>query len=268
MPSHDRTLLDERLLGLLGPGGSRNPTVIVATQTAEQSLDIDADLLITDACPADVLLQRLGRLHRHRTGTKPTALVIDPGEVEQYIDLKGQPWGRPGQGWAWIYRNLLAVDQTMAFIRSRGRIVTPRDCRELVESATHAEHLREIAEVRGGRWVLLWRTIYGEAAMKEQLGAAGLVDWSRPYADAVINNRFATRLGDGTIDVMCSGLRSPLDGAAIGCLPVPARWLRDVADGEVARVDGDRIFIGGVALRYDVTGLHRVMPQSVRDGLA
>jgi CRISPR-associated endonuclease/helicase Cas3 len=43
-----------------------------------QSLDIDADVLVTDTCPADVLLQRLGRLHRHRNGTRPDAYVIDP----------------------------------------------------------------------------------------------------------------------------------------------------------------------------------------------
>jgi CRISPR-associated endonuclease/helicase Cas3 len=52
----------------LGKDQSQRPgagCILVATQVVEQSVDIDADLLVTDAAPIDLLLQRLGRLHRH-----------------------------------------------------------------------------------------------------------------------------------------------------------------------------------------------------------
>ena len=62
----DRRELDSRIENLLGNPRPSGGLVVVGTQTLEQSLDIDADLLITDLCPADVLLQRIGRLHRHR----------------------------------------------------------------------------------------------------------------------------------------------------------------------------------------------------------
>ncbi|WAL39136.1 CRISPR-associated helicase Cas3' [Brevibacterium sp. BRM-1] len=66
----DRVKKEAELRELLGPHAHRDgkrphTRIIVATQVAEQSLDIDVDLLVSDVAPMDILLQRIGRLHRH-----------------------------------------------------------------------------------------------------------------------------------------------------------------------------------------------------------
>ena len=67
----DRVLLDRAVEAGLGKERPAGGLIVAGTQTLEQSLDIDADLLITDLCPADVLLQRIGRLHRHERNDRP-----------------------------------------------------------------------------------------------------------------------------------------------------------------------------------------------------
>ena len=80
----DRMENEERLRRLLGPdatlrnGGRPHRLVVVGTQVLEQSLDIDFDVLATDIAPIDLVLQRLGRVHRHARGVdqadRPEAL--------------------------------------------------------------------------------------------------------------------------------------------------------------------------------------------------
>lgn len=70
----DRAANDTRLLEMFGPRGSMrrrvDRCVVVASQVVEQSLDVDFDLLVTDLAPVDLVLQRLGRLHRHQRGMR------------------------------------------------------------------------------------------------------------------------------------------------------------------------------------------------------
>lgn len=61
-----RAAKEQALIRMLGKGGVRpQRLIVVGTQVLEQSLDIDFDLLVSDLCPMDLLLQRMGRLHRH-----------------------------------------------------------------------------------------------------------------------------------------------------------------------------------------------------------
>ncbi|WP_213793727.1 CRISPR-associated helicase Cas3' [Klebsiella aerogenes] len=67
-PQH-RNRHEQRWVALYGRAGwaqrQRCGRILVGTQVLEQSLDIDADFLVSRFAPTDMLLQRLGRLWRH-----------------------------------------------------------------------------------------------------------------------------------------------------------------------------------------------------------
>lgn len=64
--SSDRAKKENYLMKIIGKNAKRpKHKIIIGTQLLEQSLDIDFDVLITELAPMDLLLQRMGRLHRH-----------------------------------------------------------------------------------------------------------------------------------------------------------------------------------------------------------
>lgn len=89
--AEDRIKREKDLIAMVGKmstASERDNVIIVGTQVLEQSLDIDFDYLITDLCPMDLLLQRIGRLHRHNRkrpyslSTPICSVLCSDGEYE------------------------------------------------------------------------------------------------------------------------------------------------------------------------------------------
>src|SRR5262249_46992610 len=127
------------------------------------------------------------------------------------------------------------------------------------ERATHADYLREMAASLGGSWIDLWRDLFDEAAIKAQLAEASLIDWSRPYREALVNEWLPTRLGEGTVTVALKNLLSPFTGRQIEALRIPGRWLRRrvLPDEPISATEG-RFRIGFRDYSYDRLGIRPV----------
>jgi CRISPR-associated endonuclease/helicase Cas3 len=108
--------------------------VLVATQVAEQSLDLDFEVLFTDLAPIDLLLQRAGRLHRHprarpEAHTTPTCYWLCP-EADTLPDLSDI--GVRLQRYS-VYEPLV-VWKTWRVLRDRTSWSLPTDYRRLIEA--------------------------------------------------------------------------------------------------------------------------------------
>lgn len=161
----ERELL--RLLGPPGPGVTRpHGHVVVGTQVLEQSLDIDADLMVSDHAPVDLLLQRMGRLHRHRRGEgeslRPSSLrraellVVAAPRLSDPPDL--EPGGAAVYGQATLLRSAAVLADAFAGQPLR----LPHDIPLLVERA-YDPHL----EAPSG-WAQRWREAEDDAFVAEQ----------------------------------------------------------------------------------------------------
>jgi CRISPR-associated endonuclease/helicase Cas3 len=135
----DRLSIEAEILRRFGRDGTDRAAVLVATQVVEQSLDLDFDLLCSDLAPADLLIQRAGRLWRHkrcsRPLTAPEFLIISP-DPEAKID---EAWARrvvPGA--QAVYRDPALLWRSAREIFARGAIATPQDMRPLIEAADDA----------------------------------------------------------------------------------------------------------------------------------
>ncbi|MBE2294870.1 MAG: CRISPR-associated helicase Cas3' [Phycisphaerales bacterium] len=195
----DRAVLDAAVSARWGRGSAPGPVLLIGTQTLEQSLDLDADLLITDLCPMDVLLQRIGRLHRHdraRPAGFETArcVVLVPEDVslENLLRNDGQVRGVAGLGK--VYPDLRVLRLTLDLLRNMPVWVIPRDNRRLVEGATHPEVL---AALNSPMWQRHAEKVEDEE-LRQMLQATLVGMQSKPFGEFTfnpLNTTIQTRLG-------------------------------------------------------------------------
>jgi len=181
-PICEREPREEQWMKALGREGPRpEGCVLVATQVVEQSVDVDADLLITDLAPTDMLLQRIGRLWRHERGARPAkqpevwietpgdASVLDSGDSREIRRALG-----PG---ARVYAPYILL-RTYKVLQGKGRLVLPDDIREILEST--------YSEPEGGKpsgWEELFRELQSQREKLQRLAWNATSIWDRPALD-------------------------------------------------------------------------------------
>ncbi len=235
---HSRLFADERrarerrLEAWLGPPRPRRVRprgcVAVGTQVLEQSLDVDFDLLVSDVAPIDLVLQRAGRLHRHRDRTdrdanqSPRLWLVQPEGTSEDASLDDV---------AIVYPELL-MRRTLEVLDGRDHIVLPDDIEPLVESVYREPLLSEDDKFFEHEVEYL-----GGAAVERAIASSKLLPRSDieddPFGDLQVYLREdddpllhaalrpVTRLGRPTLEVVCLDRRpdgvilDPRDGTPL-----------------------------------------------------
>lgn len=268
----DREILDHAVEAEFGKGRpSGRGSVLIATQTVEQSLDLDADLLLTDLCPMDVLLQRIGRLHRHQRGRPadfedPTAVVLVPNQRDlgRFIHASdGLALGPHGYGP--VYADMRILEATWRACEEHERFEIPTDNRHLVEATTHPEALSTVTRELGDTWRRHEEHLRGRLATDRQIAKNVLVDRRVCFGEARFLDKeevgkIASRLGNDDRAVSFATQTGPF-GASITGLVILHHMLRGTPENPLALVpvevgEGRLTFrYGDATYRYDRLGL-------------
>ncbi|MNS74074.1 helicase Cas3 [compost metagenome] len=162
----------------------------------------------------DVLLQRLGRLHRHSDRPRPDgfaspapALVLVPTErdLTSLIRQSGQSRGEAlgDHGFGTVYEDLRVLEATWQELERRTLLTIPEDNRELVEAATHPEALKRITDALGAPWQLHATKTVGARLANQGIAVLNTANWGEEFGtqaslfpDRTQEPRISTRLGE------------------------------------------------------------------------
>jgi len=208
-PADRRQKREQQALELFNKAGIRKGRkILIATQVAEQSLDLDFDLIATDLAPIDLIFQRAGRLWRHARLGRPVpepTLIIAGLAGEEPPSFEKPLW------WSAIYREDLLL-RTWSLLRQRKNLALPEDIDVLVqavyeEQADVPESLRkrlEKAEITEGGEIIAEQCQANQAI----IGFPDDASWNQPEKFVLYDEdepgvhktlMAQTRLGDNSV---------------------------------------------------------------------
>lgn len=196
----DRLAIEDAVLARSGRASgpeARRGFVLLATQVLQESLDCDFDLLVSDLAPADLVIQRAGRLWRHERAGRPVAgphlhlLAPDP------VDNPPRDWLGPAlRRTGFVYADHALLWRSARVLLRAGAIETPGNLRALVEAAYDRDSAGSVPEGLAAADLKAEGSEAGERAVAR----ATLLRFDKPYAwDAGLwapDHRTPTRLAD------------------------------------------------------------------------
>jgi CRISPR-associated endonuclease/helicase Cas3 len=234
----------------------------------------------------DVLLQRVGRLHRHDRAAeerpescrqaKAVVLVPTGHSLDACLKKSSHGLGRFHNGGG-IYMDLRILEATRRLISESDSHVIPRDNRELVERATHSDALTAIEEELGQVWKAHAQDVLGELLAATVQGNHSVVDFKKHFwliddsgyeLDTLSftgpEQQISSRLGAGDYLLKFEPPQPGPFGLDVRNMPVrPSMWPKDLSPDTIpifqqSLPNGGFTFLLGKAIyQYSRLGLER-----------
>lgn len=210
----DRLDLEDKVLCRFGRDSGpddRAGQLLIATQVAEQSLDVDFDLVVTDLAPIDRVIQRAGRLRRHVRSARGERLRA-PGSVDQRgpacLWVHGPVWEpAPAASWfraAFPKSNKVYPHHGQLWLTAQalhqGHFTMPDDARQLIETVFGDE--AEVPEGLQANATQAEGQGFANRSMADFNSVALATGYRRSGLEWSSDTTAPSRLGEDTIDVL------------------------------------------------------------------